>query len=455
MPKGSASARTPLTAAKWYARGAELGDVQATFALGVLYAEGRGVKKDRNKAAELFEKAARTGHPLANYNLGLLFLKGDGKPQNSYRAAMHIRYAAEKGIAVAQYDLAGLYQNGVGVPNDALDASHWLSKAAEQGMAEAQFDYAVMLLRGLGMTRDEPKAIPYLQARPRRRASRGAQNRLAYVYAEGVGVKKEPVRRRPSGASSPRPAASRTPSSMRWSPSCPRTQQRRRAEGGRRVAREGGSFLDERLHWQPCQRGQLGLVGRSHAPACDGAYERIARHARLSADERHDRRRPQGGAQPRPRLRRGGAAAGIGQGSGQLRLRRRPQGRGHHLPRAGEGAPGLRLPDGGARRGRRRRPIAPLDRRSARRHDQLPARRAAVRHLDRAGARGPDRRRRRLQPDLRRDVHRREGQGRLSQRPPAHARRRPQERSPMPWSPPASRISAAPATCRSSREIRK
>ena len=56
-------------------------------------------------------------------------------------------------------------------------------------MAEAQFDYAVVLLRGLGLTKDEPKAIPYL----RQAAQKGlaaAQNRLAYVYAEGIGVKK-------------------------------------------------------------------------------------------------------------------------------------------------------------------------------------------------------------------------------------------------------------------------
>src|SRR4029079_18424478 len=101
--------KEPQTAAKWYARGGELGDIQATFALGVLYAEGRGVKKDRPKSAELFEKEARTGHLLANYNLGLIFATGDVKPQSPYRAAMHIRYAAEKRIAVAQYDLAGLY----------------------------------------------------------------------------------------------------------------------------------------------------------------------------------------------------------------------------------------------------------------------------------------------------------------------------------------------------------
>ena len=86
------------TAARWYARAAELGDIPGMLALGTMLAEGRGVAKDMNLAAEMFEKAAATGDPLANYNLGLMFLRGTGKPENPYRAAQHIQYAAEKGI---------------------------------------------------------------------------------------------------------------------------------------------------------------------------------------------------------------------------------------------------------------------------------------------------------------------------------------------------------------------
>ena len=75
-------------------------------------------------------------------------------------------------------------------------------------------------------------------------------------------------------------------------------------------------------------------------------------------------------------------------------------------------AAGLRLPRRGRRRDQGRRP-QPLDRRSARRHDQLPARRAALRHLDRPRARRRDHRRRHLPADLRRAVLGREGQRRL------------------------------------------
>jgi TPR repeat protein len=47
----------------------------------------------------------------------------------------------------------------------------------------------VVLLRGLGLTKDEPKAVPYLRSAAQKGLA-AAQNRLAYVFAEGVGVKK-------------------------------------------------------------------------------------------------------------------------------------------------------------------------------------------------------------------------------------------------------------------------
>jgi uncharacterized protein len=179
-------------AADYFKRASDMGDVQGTFALGMAYAQGRGVKKDYNIAADLFEKAALTGNPDANYNLGILFLNGTGKPQNPIRAFQHIRYAAEKGITQAEYDLAELYQTGTGVDANALEAAKWLSKASEQGLAVAQYDYAVRLLQGYGLTLDEPK-IPALLKAAAEKGIPGAQNRLGYVYLDGIKVKKDPI----------------------------------------------------------------------------------------------------------------------------------------------------------------------------------------------------------------------------------------------------------------------
>jgi hypothetical protein len=49
-----------------------------------------------------------------------------------------------------------------------------------------------MLLRGLGLTADEPKAVGYLRNAAEKGIA-GAQNRLAHVYLEGIGVDRSKV----------------------------------------------------------------------------------------------------------------------------------------------------------------------------------------------------------------------------------------------------------------------
>ncbi len=73
-------------------------------------------------------------------------------------------------------------------------------------------------------------------------------------------------------------------------------------------------------------------------------------HARIRVDERHDRGRPQGLPQPRPRLRRGRALAGLAQRPGELVSA--ADTRAEEIIFAElQGAARLRIPDGRARRG--------------------------------------------------------------------------------------------------------
>ena len=156
-----------------------------------------------------------------------------------------------------------------------------------------------------------------------------------------------------------------------------------------------------------------------------GPPERKSLAARSATDHRDDPRRLRRGQVAQARLRRGRAAAGFREGSGRFREPRRHHGRAHAAQGARAHPAGLRLPRRGRRRDQGRRP-QPLDRRSARRHHELPARRAAFRDLHRARARRRDRRRRDLPADLRRAVLGREGQRRLhrhAQRPLAPAAR--------------------------------
>src|SRR5262249_61433546 len=136
-------------AARWYARAAELGDIEGSFAYGLMLARGEGVEKDFAVAARMFETAAAHKHPLANYNLALLFLRGEGKPENPYRAFGHMLFAAEAGVAAAQYDLGTLYASGTGVdPPNAFQAAIWIGKAAAAGPTAAQVGYPLLPLLG-------------------------------------------------------------------------------------------------------------------------------------------------------------------------------------------------------------------------------------------------------------------------------------------------------------------
>ncbi len=189
--------RSYETAAQHYAKGAELGDVEAAFGLGALHVQGNGVAKSYDEAAKFFERAAMKGHPLANYNLGLLFLKGQGKTENPQRAFKHIEYAAEKGVVSAQYDLGTLMTTGTGTEANAFEGAKWIARAARAGHSEAEIEYATILFRS-----DEQDAAKRVELEKegarlfRSAADKGfpvAQNRLARCYAHGKGVAKDMI----------------------------------------------------------------------------------------------------------------------------------------------------------------------------------------------------------------------------------------------------------------------
>lgn len=199
--------QSAATAAQWYAKGAELGDIEAAFALGTLHAKGKGdngIGLERNyaEAARLFEMAAAKEHALANYSLGLLFLRGQGKGENPHRAFAHIRYAAWKGVVAAQYDLGTLYATGTGTEPNAFEAARWIEKSAKAGHAEAEIEYAVILFKVDAPPEDATAKEMQLQAEKRgaalfrSAADKGvpvAQNRLARCYSQGKGVEKNPI----------------------------------------------------------------------------------------------------------------------------------------------------------------------------------------------------------------------------------------------------------------------
>jgi TPR repeat protein len=87
--------RNDQKAAEWYKLAADRGDREAMFALAMFRIGGRGGVKDRDEAARLLASAAKLGHAAAAYDLALLYLEGQLFPRDFTRAAELFRVAAQ------------------------------------------------------------------------------------------------------------------------------------------------------------------------------------------------------------------------------------------------------------------------------------------------------------------------------------------------------------------------
>jgi len=108
---------------------AEQGDAYAQFALGVMYAEGKGVPQDHAEAVRWYREVAAQGAADAQYNLGAMYAEGKGVPQDHAEAARWYHKAAEQGDAEAQGELGLMYAEGKGMPQDYVLAYAWLNLA--------------------------------------------------------------------------------------------------------------------------------------------------------------------------------------------------------------------------------------------------------------------------------------------------------------------------------------
>lgn len=71
-----------IEGAKWYRRAAEQGNADAQNMLGVIYGDGRGVKRDKAESLKWFLRAAAQGHVIAQENLGMIYMEGEGVPRD-------------------------------------------------------------------------------------------------------------------------------------------------------------------------------------------------------------------------------------------------------------------------------------------------------------------------------------------------------------------------------------
>ena len=111
--------------------------VFAKYNLGVIHYHGRGVERDKTKAAAWYRKLRNRAMQWRKTNLGAMLYLGDGIASNQQEAVEWFRRAAKQGYAAAQSNLGSAYDNGRGVAKDHREAVKWFRRAAKQEHSEA------------------------------------------------------------------------------------------------------------------------------------------------------------------------------------------------------------------------------------------------------------------------------------------------------------------------------
>lgn len=158
-----------LGAAAQFRNAAELGNAQAQFELGQMYANGEGVGRSTTEAVSWIRRAADQAYPPADVDLGVRYLFGNGVPQDNDQAAFHFRRAADNGYILGMYYMGFIYTYGLGVEQSTREALRWYRLTNAYG-----FELDSNLLTEAGIERYR------LQAEQRR----PAQARQASVSAE-------------------------------------------------------------------------------------------------------------------------------------------------------------------------------------------------------------------------------------------------------------------------------
>ena len=98
-----------------------------------MYASGQGVAENKQQALDWYRKGAEQGDKDSQYDLGMKLSKGDGVPANRTEAAQWFQKAAAQGQMAAQFELAQMYVKGQGVGRDQVLAYAWFNVAIMSG----------------------------------------------------------------------------------------------------------------------------------------------------------------------------------------------------------------------------------------------------------------------------------------------------------------------------------
>lgn len=145
-------------------KGADAGDFRATAELikmhrGDIDFPGR----DLAKVVPLMEGLVELGHIQVTGSLAVLYQEGGVVPKDDEKFFYWLKRGAEGGH-VGAYSLLGLaYERGTGVGQDMAKALEWQQRAVEAGDARGMFHLGLMYARGLGVAKDAKRALQLVE----------------------------------------------------------------------------------------------------------------------------------------------------------------------------------------------------------------------------------------------------------------------------------------------------
>jgi TPR repeat protein len=120
------------------------------------------IEIDYEKALYYFSNAANQGSASASYELGYMYENGKGLERDASYAYKFYLLAAKLDFPPAQYAIGRSYiLGGLGLGVSYRDGYEWMSKAADQNLVSAYMPMGFMYEKGLGVDKNLSKALEW------------------------------------------------------------------------------------------------------------------------------------------------------------------------------------------------------------------------------------------------------------------------------------------------------
>lgn len=148
------------TALEYYFLLAKKRDNKALFELGKIYFEGKLVKQSIPRAIKYLNQASLLGNIQARYNLGIVYASNKSKQYKDIDKAYEIFFKlANEGHAPSQNKLGLFLTHGIGgIEKDYVKAVKWFEASAKQCYEEAECNLAYMYVNGKGVWKNFGRA---------------------------------------------------------------------------------------------------------------------------------------------------------------------------------------------------------------------------------------------------------------------------------------------------------